>query len=94
MVLTSCSKNVGMCLFSPNRCSKNISLVVLGSKIIPLGGVLYFGGVGVDSSKTLSSFMSFGKLGDLVGVNCGVKLKVAFESLLECLSFRFGGRLF
>lgn len=64
-------------------CNKNINLVVLVSKIIPRGGILYFGGVGVCSSKTLSSFMSFGKLGDFVGLNCGVKLSVAFESILK-----------
>ena len=82
-----------MCLWSPNRFSKNINLRVLESNIIPLGGVLYFGGVGVVSSNTLSSLMSRGKLGVFIGLYWGVKLKVIFESLLEFLSFKFGGRL-
>jgi hypothetical protein len=68
-LITSCSTNKEICLFSPKRCSKSINLVVFGSNIIPRGGVLYFGGVGVVSSKILSSFTSLGKLGDLVGLN-------------------------
>lgn len=59
-ILTSCSRNIGICWLNPKHLSIMIILVCCQFKSIPFGGVLQRGGVGVLSPNTLSSLTSGG----------------------------------
>lgn len=80
IILTSCSRNIGICWFSP-KCFNIIIIFVCDQfRSIPFGGVLQRGGVGVFSPNTFSSLTSGGTWGDLGGLNSGVNPRVTLRS--------------
>lgn len=80
IMLTSCSRNIGICWLNPKRFSIIIIFVCDQFRSIPFGGVLQRGGVGVFSPNTFSSLTSGGTWGDLRGLNSGVNPRVTLRS--------------
>lgn len=80
IILTSCSRNIGICWLSPKRFNIIIIFVCDQFRSTPFGGVLQRGGVGVFSPNTFSSLTSGGTWGDLIGLNSGMNPRVTLRS--------------